>query len=93
MGGDLKTTPLTAKMEVLPLRLGNKPSGLERKLMRMTKEERWARVQDPHEGTAVDGSKERRAITRSGISSRDVSPVYFSPDPYHSSFEERLDMR
>jgi hypothetical protein len=50
-------------------------------------------VQDPHEGTAIDGSKERRAIAASGISCRDVLPVYFSTDPYHSSFDERLDMR
>jgi hypothetical protein len=59
----------------------------------MTKEERWVRVQDPHAGTAIDGSKERRAIVKMGISSRDVLPVYFLPDLYHSSFEERLDMR
>ena len=31
--------------------------------------------------------------TRSRVSSRDVLPVYLSSDPYHRSFEERLDIR
>ena len=31
-------------------------------------------------------------MTRAGITHRDMAPVYFSPDPYHEVFEERLDM-
>ena len=57
----------------------------------MSKEERWARVQDRYENTAVDGSVERKAIAAAGITCRDVMPVYFSRDPYHKAFEERLD--
>ena len=41
----------------------------------------------------MDGSAELTVITAVGITFRDVSPVYVSPDPYHSTFEERLDIR
>ena len=49
-------------------------------------------MQDLYKGTVVDGSAELAAITTTGITFRDVSTVYFSPDPYHSTFEERLDI-
>jgi hypothetical protein len=84
--------PMAAKLEMLPLGLGLELKGEDR-VMRMSKEERWARVQDPHAGTAVDGSSETKVIAATGITCRDVSSVYFSPDPCHSTFEERLDMR
>ena len=86
--------PMLMRLTILPLRLGAESAATtKRRMLRMTKEERWARVQDPYKGTAVDGSAELAAITAAGITLRDVSPVYFSPDSYHSAFEERLDIR
>ena len=46
-----------------------------------------------YKNTAVDGSTERKAIAAAGITYRDVTPVYFSRDPYHKAFNEKLDMR
>jgi hypothetical protein len=59
----------------------------------MSKEERWAQVQDPFKGTAVDSSAEVDAMANAGITHRDMAPVYFSKDPYHDAFDEQLDMR
>ena len=85
--------PVAARLEMLPLRLGPEPGENLGRVMKMSKEERWARVQDPYNNTAVDGSAERKAIAAAGIMCRDVTPVYFSQDSYHEAFEERLDMR
>ena len=60
---------------------------------RMTKEERWARVEDSFRGTAVYGSRERLAMAKDGITEKDMAPVYFSPDPYHQVFKKWLHMR
>jgi hypothetical protein len=43
--------------------------------MKMSKEERWDRVQDPYDNTVVDGSAERQVIAAAGITCRDVTPV------------------
>ena len=70
-------------MEMLPLRLGTQPGNDTGRILKMSKEECWAKVQDPNENTAVDGSAERKAIAAAGITCRDITPVYFSRDPYH----------
>ena len=31
-------------------------------------------------------------MAKDGITKKDMAPGYFSPDPYHQAFEERLDM-
>ena len=46
-----------------------------------------------YKGTAADGSSERVYIAVMGITCRDVLPFIFSPNPYRSTFEERLEIR
>ena len=70
-----KDVPIAAKLERLPLRLGSRPEDDIGRFLKMSKEERWAKVQDPYENTAVDGSAERKAIAAAGITCRDVTPV------------------
>ena len=67
--------PVAAKMEMLPLRLGTQTGDDMGRMLKMSKEERWAKVQDPYENTTVDGSAERKAIAAAGITCRDVTPV------------------
>ena len=85
--------PVATRLEMLPLGLGTEPQGRARRVMKILREERWAKVQDPYENTAVDGSAERKVIGATGITCRDMLPVYLSKDPYQGVFEERLDMR
>jgi hypothetical protein len=70
-----KDVPIAVKLERLPLRLGSRPEDDIGRFLKMSKEERWAKVQDPYENTAVDGSAERKAIVAAGITCRDVTPV------------------
>lgn len=90
---ELTATPVTAKMAALPLRLGAETSATAQPVASITKEEKWARVQDPFKGTTVDNWAELAAMAKAGTTIRNMVPVYFSPDPYHKAFEERLDMR
>ena len=89
----LVVTPVTAKMAALPLRLGTETAAAAPRVARMTKEERWACMQDPFKDTTVDGQAEIDAMAKAGITRRDMVPVYFSPGPYNEAFEEQLDMR
>ena len=89
----LTRTPVAARLAALPLRLGAEPVATTMRVARMTNEEQWARVQDSFRGTAVDGSRERLSMANDGITEKDMVPVYFSLNPYHHAFEERLDMR
>ena len=84
---------LDALMACLPLRMGQARILAGRRVGKLRKKERWAKVRDPFKGTAVDGSKERAAMEKAGVTIRDMAPVYFSTDPYHEALQERLDIR
>lgn len=88
----LTLSTLAARMMMLPLRISAEPKSARSRMSKISKEKRWARVQDPYQGTAIDGSAERRAISNTGISKRDVCLVYFLRDPFHSEFEEKLNL-
>ena len=60
---------------MLPLQLGSRPEDDVGRFSKMSKEERWAKVQEPYENTAVDDSAERKASAAAGITCRDVTPV------------------
>ena len=47
-------------------------------------------MQDPFKGTAVDSRAELDAMTKAGITHRDMAPIYFSPDLYQEAFEEQF---
>ena len=51
----------------------------------LMKAERLDKVRDPIKGTAMDGSKERAAMEKAGVTFWDLVPVYFSVDPYRQA--------
>ena len=62
--------------------------------MKLTKEQRWARVQDPYRNTVLEHvNKDGLAVENYEITRQDVAQVYFSPHPYHQAFEEIIDLR
>ena len=63
---------------MLPLRLEPETRDNLGRVMKMSKKERRARVQDPYDNTVVDGSAERKATAATGTMYRDITQVYFS---------------
>ena len=64
---------VAARLETLPLRLGPEPRDKLGGMMKRSKEECWAKVQNPYENMAVDDSAERKAIAAAGITCRGVT--------------------
>ena len=91
--GAAGSVPISAHLAILPIHLGSESMAAKRRMLHMTKEERWARVNDPYKGGLLDGSTEQAAITAAGITCRDEFPMYFCSDTYHSTFKERLEIR
>jgi hypothetical protein len=89
----LSATPIATQVAALPLGLGEKLPMEACQVVKMRKEERWVRVQDPFMRTAVNNSAKQAAMARAGITTCNMAPVYFLPDPYHKAFKARMDMR
>ena len=89
-----KLTPLAARHLPLPLRLTEAPPSIAARAARMTREQRWAQVQDPYKNTVLAGvNPDGSALDRYDITKRDITQVFFSPDPYHNAVEETIDLR
>ena len=78
----------------IPFRLMAKPPSVAARLANLTKEQRWACVQNPYANTALEG-KNRDAIVVEEyfITKRDIAQVYFSPHAYHAGFDIELNLR
>ena len=78
----------------LPFRITAEPPSVEAHLIRLTKEQQWARVQDPYVHTALEGkSKDALTMEEYFITKQDIVKVYFSPHVYHAGFNIELNLR
>ena len=78
--------PVRAGHTPLPLRLTEEPKSVAARAAKLTKEQRWARVQDPYRNTVLEHiNRDGLAVENYEISKQDIAQVYFSPHPYHSS--------
>jgi hypothetical protein len=88
----LSSIPLAMCLSMLPLQLGAEAWATSCRILKMTREERWAKIQDPFKGTILDRSQEQRAMKKAGILRSNMSPMYFLLDPIHVAFKKRLDI-
>ena len=78
----------------LPFRITAEPPLLATRLANLTKEQRWARVQDPYAHTTLGGeNKDAIAVDKYFITKRDIIQVYFSPHAYHAGFNIKLNLK
>ena len=64
----------------LPLRITAEPPSVATRLANLTKQQCWARVQDPNAHTALEGgNNDALAVDEYFITKRDIIQVYFSP--------------
>ena len=71
-----KLTPLAARHLPLPLRLTDAPPSIAARAARMTREQRWAQVQDPYKNTVLAGvNPDGSALDRYDITKRDITQL------------------
>ena len=87
-------TPVKARQIPLPLRQTEQPESTSTRASKLTKDQRWARVQDPYRNIVLEHvNNDSLAVEDYEITRQDVAQVYFSPHPYHQAFEELIDLR
>jgi len=78
----------------LPFRLTVEPPSVATRLANLTKEQRWAPVQDPYDHTALEGKdKDASTVDEYFVTKRDIIQVYFSPHAYHAGFDVELNLK
>ena len=61
---------------------------------KLTKEQRWAHVQDPYKNTVLEHvNRDGLAVENYDITRQDILQIYFSRHPYHQAFEQKIDLQ
>ena len=87
-------TLVKARHIPLPPRLTEQPDSTSARAAKLTKEQRWARVQDPYRNTVLEHvNRDGLAVANYKITRQDTAQVYFSPHAYHQAFKELINLR
>ena len=78
----------------LPFRITAELPSVAARIARLTKEQRWTRIQDPYANTALEGkNKNALPMEEYFITKQDIMQVYLSSNGYHAGFNVELNLK